>query len=431
MISNSKGSKSKQNNEEHGAHAGLLHSNNIMSTEWPTTSEQRALAYAPKPFALLSFLSSLFVMYYLLIRHPEKRKRMYHRLMLSTFGCFLPLSFAIFWGTWAMPAELVPWAVGDTGTSLTCSIQGFIIIVFYLAFPFYYASFSVFAYVALKNNFEEEKYVWMEKWIHVGAYFPPLTLAIIAAVKDWIKPNLTCCGFAVYGECDNYIDCQHDTATKVIAPWVFIVFVELIVGTVTIIYLICSFESIQKEVDTAIGMKQLREKARKQRTQQVALQTGLYLASFWFGYLPSLVEDGLRLATGHLNYALVITANCIFAFQGFVIMVIYFVLQQKSARITPVTIPGVRDSVANDTVSKLRENAARPERVTVGSTLSRFSFCVFDGSPAEDSPWRDYFDDDAEEGAIADTDIILGGDTGIGNAEEDSLVTSLLSEESN
>ena len=100
MISNSKGSKSKQNNEEHGAHAGLLHSNNIMSTEWPTTSEQRALAYAPKPFALLSFLSSLFVMYYLLIRHPEKRKRMYHRLMLSTFGCFLPLSFAIFWGTW-------------------------------------------------------------------------------------------------------------------------------------------------------------------------------------------------------------------------------------------------------------------------------------------------------------------------------------------
>ena len=66
----------------------------------PTTTQMRALAYAPKPFAALSFLSSLFGMYYLLIRHPEKRKRMYHRLILSTFVCIMPLSFCLFLGTW-------------------------------------------------------------------------------------------------------------------------------------------------------------------------------------------------------------------------------------------------------------------------------------------------------------------------------------------
>jgi len=64
-----------------------------------------------------------------------------------------------------MPAELVPWAVGDTGTSLTCSIQGFIIIVFYLAFPFYYASFSVFACksrVQCAYPLEIYIYVWVD-----------------------------------------------------------------------------------------------------------------------------------------------------------------------------------------------------------------------------------------------------------------------------
>lgn len=56
----------------------------------------------------------------------------------------MPLSVAIFWGTWAMP-EGTAYAVGAAGTSATCSIQGFVIITCFLAFPFYYASFSVFA----------------------------------------------------------------------------------------------------------------------------------------------------------------------------------------------------------------------------------------------------------------------------------------------
>lgn len=117
----------------------------MTTNPWPNLTQQRALAYAPKPFAALSFLSSLFVMYYLLIRHPEKRDRMYHRLILSIFVCILPLSFCLFWGTWAMPEGSVPWAIGASGTSTTCSIQGFLITTFILAFPFYYASLSVFA----------------------------------------------------------------------------------------------------------------------------------------------------------------------------------------------------------------------------------------------------------------------------------------------
>lgn len=71
------------------------------------------------------------------------RKRLYHRLMLASFICFLPLSVVLFIGTWAMPE--VPWAVGEKGTTATCTVQAFFFLVFYLAFPFYYASLSIYA----------------------------------------------------------------------------------------------------------------------------------------------------------------------------------------------------------------------------------------------------------------------------------------------
>jgi hypothetical protein len=71
-----------------------------MTYEWPNLAQQRAFAYAAKPFAATSFLASAFAMYYLLILNREKLKRVYHRIMLSAFFCCASLSFALFWGTW-------------------------------------------------------------------------------------------------------------------------------------------------------------------------------------------------------------------------------------------------------------------------------------------------------------------------------------------
>jgi hypothetical protein len=86
------------------------------------------------------------------------------------------------------------WAVGESGTEVTCSMQGFLITTFRLAFAFNYESLGItsckgdynnfvmilvltwrvilliiahllpyfFAGVAVKNDFKEEKYAWME-----------------------------------------------------------------------------------------------------------------------------------------------------------------------------------------------------------------------------------------------------------------------------
>lgn len=367
---------------------------------YPSTTQQRALAYAPKPFAALSFISCLFGMYYLLVRHPEKRERLYHRIMLATFICFLPLSLAIFIGTWAMPSEGVPWAIGESGTSVTCTIQGFIYIIFFLAFPFYYASLSVYAYLALKNNFQEEKYVWIEKWIHMGAYALPLAVGIAGLVKGWFHSALAFCRNDLHVTCDfdEDPDCQSKHAISTVSAFVVIVGIELSIGTLTIIVLLCTFEKIQRKHDAAVGVTRMVESLRRARYKAVAWQTGLYLLSFWFGYAPKIADRLIRITTGRISYDLNIVSNCVFAFQGFTIMAIYFVLQQQSHREHVQVLPAPAISPRHhQTVSKIRENAAKPRRQssTLGNSV-RYSFHIFDGAPAEDSPFRQYFEDSTQ-----------------------------------
>eukprot|EP00957_Ditylum_brightwellii_P111311 8488592-Ditylum_brightwellii.AAC.1 len=91
----------------------------------PNDRQQRASAYAQKPLAALSFLSSCYVIHYILVQKPEKLKRVYHRLVLVMNICVLPYAITDFIGTWAMPVG-TPYYIGAAGNEATCSVQGFI-----------------------------------------------------------------------------------------------------------------------------------------------------------------------------------------------------------------------------------------------------------------------------------------------------------------
>ena len=235
--------------------------------------------------------------------------------------------------------------------------------------------------VALRNNFQEEKYVWIERWIHLGAYALPLALAITALAMDGYSAALGFCRNDIHGSCDifNDVECHHSHATERYSAFIFIIGIELLIGTGTIIALLCNFEKIQRKHDDAIGMTRLLEKARKRRLKEVAWQTGLYLASFWFGYFPKIIDRLIRIFNGSISYNLVIVSDCIFSFQGFIIMVIYFVLQRRSNKEAQVEniIPDAPDSERNDTVTKIRENALKPRRASMHNSIKAFSFRIF------------------------------------------------------
>lgn len=376
-----------------------------------TRNQLRLLAYAPKPFAALSFLSSVFLIYYLFIRHPPKRARMYHRLVLATSICFMPLSVVIFWGTWAMPSD-TPYAAG---TDATCAIQGFFVIVFALAFPFYYASISVSLCLAVKNNFQEERYRWIERWIHVGAFLPPLSFAIASAVKGWYIPDLTYCSVDLG-------DFRIVFATVIIS--------ELLIAIIAIMVLLSKFESVQRDFDASVGYGRIVETARKSMLKQVATQSGLYFLAFGIGCIPPAVEILIRSATGMLYFNLFVSSRCIFACQGFVMMAIYLTLQRASqvnASSRQLT-PGVSE---NPTVSRIRKNAERRRKGSVISLLKKRitrMFDIYDGAPAEDSPWAqfiDYSERDASSESSGCADQCTVGRTD--PSADDDMTTSLLS----
>ena len=257
--------------------------------------------------------------------------------------------------------------------------------------------------VALKNDFKEEKYVWMEKWIHIGTYLPPLSYAIVAAVNGWFRQSYAYC-VTVADECgDDYRD-PHCHSIELYYMKSAIVFTELLIATIAMIILLCSFKRIMKEHVGSSGRMNIVAKARTQRFKEVIRQSGLYMISCWLCYVLLCIQWLVWNATGRISYNVAIASLCLFACQGIVITVIYFALQRKSKQEIKDIIPGRRPlaNANHETVSMIRANAAiPPSRSSLrGASTSRkeFSFNIFDGCPDEDSPWAAYlYDDEMDE----------------------------------
>ena len=104
--------------------------------EPPSNTQQKALAIAPKPFAIISFISSAYLIYYLLCRERERLERMYHRLILAMNFALLLLSFGYIWGIFAIPSDAPNYYL-NMGTVQSCTVQGFIVGVAAMTVPIY------------------------------------------------------------------------------------------------------------------------------------------------------------------------------------------------------------------------------------------------------------------------------------------------------
>ncbi|KAL7512580.1 hypothetical protein ACHAXN_009597 [Cyclotella atomus] len=167
-----------------------------MSELWdPHLTQQRALAYAPKPLAFISFVASSYLIYNLTYLKPQKCRRMYHRLVLALNIAGLPLSVSWIWGNWAVPEDN-PNTVGAAGSIQTCTAQGWLNLLFSQTVAVYYASLGVYSYFAIKNNFKQEQFKWIEKWIHLVAYVLPTILCSVVTVHESFNPRGTGCFIA-------------------------------------------------------------------------------------------------------------------------------------------------------------------------------------------------------------------------------------------
>lgn len=376
----------------------------------PTIAEQRGLAIAPIPFAVISFISSSYVIYYLICKERHKLKRLYHRLVLSMNFALLPVSFVYAWSTLAVPVG-TPYYYGASGNVNTCTAQGFIFMMFSLAVPAYYGSLSLQAFVGIRNNFEEDRYRWVEKYIHLAAYCIPITFATIYAATQNFNPNGSGCSVSKYPrgcDADPDVQCERgqdiDMLTHIVG--FILAFLYFIFPPSMMIGVQCWIRNLKANIRGRLGMQQIREAARNQLMRSVARQIYLYLFSFWFTFLPtSAIFIYQALTDGELLYPLMILANCAFACQGFVMALVYFMMQRLGKPMVAIQDssslrPGLKRGV---TVKDIRASALR--KAETGYTTEKrvgYNFNIFDGVPDADSPWARFIDEEESSGE-ADT----------------------------
>jgi len=329
-----------------------------------------------------------------------------------------------------------PYFAGAVGTVNTCTAQGFISVVFVLAVPTYYGSLALQAFLGLKNNYNEDKYRWIEVPVHIIAYLIGSVYAIITAATDNFNPNGSGCWYAKapWGcESDPAVPCERgeDIGNLAIIMQLTAICLYFIFPPSVVISIYCWMKKKQKESSrrNSIGMTIIRENARKEMMHSAYLQISLYLFSFWFTYIPTLIShictlihQTYQIMTGEHIFNFYIIANCVYAVQGFVFMMVYFTLQRMGKeKAENIQISGKLPSRGLSrqlTVEDIRKNAEEKNvRDTAESDDNEeeresFKFNIFDGEPDEDSPWARFIDPD---GTSDDDDEISVGKQSVQN----------------
>jgi len=120
-------------------------------------AELRALALVPKITGGISFVfSSMIAMH--VLRHPQKRRKFYHQLILGMSMSDMSSSIWYAMSTWPIPSDSgVLWA---SGNSMVCTAQGFFI-QFTLCSPIYNVSLSFYYLLAIKHSWKDTR---LFKW---------------------------------------------------------------------------------------------------------------------------------------------------------------------------------------------------------------------------------------------------------------------------
>ena len=98
--------------------------------------------------------------------------------------------------------------LGNFGTIATCTTQGFIIWVTDITAVFYYCTFSIYSYVGVLNNFEKQKIIWIEKYIHIVVHIYPICSAFYILSQQGFNDT----GFGICYLSTSPLGCWFDTS---------------------------------------------------------------------------------------------------------------------------------------------------------------------------------------------------------------------------
>jgi hypothetical protein len=270
------------------------------------SAKAKALAVIPKITGLFSLVGSLFVIHDILRRHSngisssnlKKGRSIYHRIMLglSTFDAIA--SFVNILSTWPTPSDQSETIFGATGSTATCTAQGFFNELGNITTPLYSVSLCIWYLLALKHSWREQDVSQtIEFAMHALPISIGLTMAICGLPLTLYNNSGFLCWYAPYpAGCDSDTDDPLTSCTRGEFAWVFrwihygIVWSAL--GFVT--YAMLSIYLVVRRLEGVVIEKHsiLSSTARK-KSRAVAVQALLYIGALYLTWIFTTVSFSL------------------------------------------------------------------------------------------------------------------------------------------
>lgn len=189
-------------------------------------------AYLPKPFACISMVCSFVMVREIIADHRQPNAAAVSngdpikRMLLSNAVADLLFSLAYFLTTWPSPHDDVTWGItGNIGNTLTCTIQGFILQLGFVASVIFSAGLSIFYFLTIQFGWKMHHLEKIEKVVQSFIWLTALAAAVYPIPIELYNNNYDVCWLDSYpGDCSGD-DCIRGSNPRphqlafVILPW--------------------------------------------------------------------------------------------------------------------------------------------------------------------------------------------------------------------
>jgi len=330
---------------------------------------------------------------------------MYHRIMgVFNVNCLI-FSVCSFCGSWPMISTYPLY--GSSGNQKTCDAQGFIALFTFLTTALYYILLSIFAYISVKNNFDEASFRKYEIQIHMVIHIIPMILSVAALKKEFFNPYLTGCLISTYppkcafgeqfGKCTRGGD-GFKKFTLVIS---ILLMVVLVLPVVLFVVLYCTIRKKERRNSELIGKQKIREHARRYKSRIIAKQAFIYCTMFYICIFPtSFVRLWIRFSNGDVSFGWLVLGVICPSSIGITNLIVYQrLLKRQPAPHEVFILAPLAERVSMSRLSLTRNT----ENVNL-LQCNPCNFSIFDGTNPSDSDigqfvdeWS-YKEDDKPEG---------------------------------
>jgi len=304
------------------------------------TIYQEALAILPKCTAFLSLIGSIFIIQDVI---RQKTRSVSHRIMLglSLFDCVA--SFVNILSTWPTPANLSESVFLASGTTLTCTVQGFFNELGNITAPIYTASLSLRYLLSVAYEWKERDFKKYELVFHAVPIIIGSTMAILGLPLQLYNNAGYLCWYAPAPKnCSEFGTCSRGELMGLFR-WLHYGIVWSAIAFVTI-SMILLYMSVRKQERSS----QLLGSDQNRMSRSVAAQAFLYVFALYITWLFTTITRVYSTVFKRTNKTTLMLMATFFPLQGFWNAFIYYRprwIQKRNERIR------YREFVRNDNIN--------------------------------------------------------------------------------